>query len=77
MAFTTREISNYLKYEKVRSGGHYNMFDKDAHKATELETDDYNFVMRNYYDLSSQAKHQHRNLNLCKWHSLCCLPVTN
>jgi hypothetical protein len=56
MVFTARDIYNYLKYEKVRSGGHYNMFAEDAQEATALEIDDYTFVMKNYYDLSSQAK---------------------
>ena len=56
MVFTKRDINNYLKYKKVRCGGRFNMFAEDAQKATALEIDDYTFVMKNYYDLSSQAK---------------------
>lgn len=53
MKFTKKQLENFKKYEKVRSGGKYNMFDKKAIIATGLTKEEYLFVMNNYMELKN------------------------
>lgn len=54
--FTIDEISQWMKYEKVRASGEYNMFDPYARLAAQLSSTEYSFVMKNYSKLAEQAK---------------------
>ena len=46
----------YIKYEKVRKSGLYNMFDKRAIALTGLSKDDYFWVIKNYNKLNELYK---------------------
>lgn len=46
----------YIKYEKVRKSGLYNMFDKRAIVLTGLSKDDYFWVIKNYNKLNELYK---------------------
>lgn len=52
--FTDIELSWYKRYEKVRAGGKWNMFDHRARFATKLESHQYTFVMDNFSALRKQ-----------------------
>jgi hypothetical protein len=54
--FTKKQIKDWKAYEKVRSGGRYNMFDPRAKIAAGLCREDYLFVMAHYEKLREQAK---------------------
>jgi len=56
MTFTKKQIRDWKAYEKVRSGGRYNMFDPRAKMAAGLSREDYLFVMSNYDKLKEQAE---------------------
>ena len=49
--FTDNQKSDWLKYEKVRSQGKYNMLDPKARGLSGLTADRYKFVMLNYSKL--------------------------
>ena len=53
--FTKIEIANYKKYERVRAGGRYNMFDPRAMAATGLIKEEYLAVMRDFTELHQAA----------------------
>ena len=42
----------YIKYERVRRSGLYNMFDPNARALTGLSKEDYVWVMENYSELN-------------------------
>jgi hypothetical protein len=56
MNFTKDQIANWKTYEKVRSGGRYNMYDSRARAATGLSSKDYSFVMQNYTELKQAVE---------------------
>lgn len=56
MQFTNEQISHFRAYERVRSGGRYNMWDYRAIIATGLTQEQYFFVMGSYDQLSQQAQ---------------------
>lgn len=47
-AYTPAAIENYHAYEKVRSSSIFNMFDPLAQVASNLCSQDYEFVRKNY-----------------------------
>lgn len=53
--FTEQEIANWRKYEKVRFGGRWNMFDPKAQHATGMDSAEYSFVLNNYDELKTAA----------------------
>ena len=53
--FTSKQISDWRAYEKVRVGGRYNMFDPRAISLSGLTKDDYIFAMENYIELMQEA----------------------
>ena len=56
MQFTDEQISHFRAYERVRSGGRYNMWDFRAVIATGLTQEQYFFVMSNFDQLREQAQ---------------------
>ena len=46
--YTERDIIDWRVYERIRSGGLYNMFDKRAIHATGLSSDRYIYILENY-----------------------------
>jgi len=54
--FTEQQLSNWRKYERVRKGGKWNMFDPRACQATRLSEDEYSFVMRHFSALKTAVK---------------------
>lgn len=46
--FTERQIQDYVAFDKVRSGGRYNMFDPRARTAAGLSREEMVFVMKNF-----------------------------
>lgn len=55
MDFTEDQLSDWRKFEEVRKGGKWNMYDPQARAATGLTGDEYSFVMRNYSKLKAAA----------------------
>ena len=55
-AHTPEQLKDFAAFEKVRSGGRYNMFDPRAQKATRLDREEYEYTKRNYYTLKCQAE---------------------
>lgn len=53
--FTALQLSDWAKFERVRKGGKYNMFDPRARAATKLDRDDFLFVMKHYSALKAAA----------------------
>jgi hypothetical protein len=51
--FTDQQKENWKKYEKVRAGGKWNMFDSRARRATGLTKEDYFFCINNYEELNN------------------------
>ena len=51
--FTIAQQIDFKKYERVRAGGRFNMFDPRARAATGLDRDRYTFVMKNYCELKA------------------------
>ncbi len=51
-------IANWKRFEKVRAGGKYSMFDPRARRLTGLDLDSYAFVMKNYSELRTAAEEQ-------------------
>ena len=56
MKFTEQQISDWRKYEKVRKGGRFNMFDPRAQSATGLERCEYLFVLKHFDELKKVAE---------------------
>jgi len=48
MQFTKEQLTDWKAYERVRSGGRYNMFDPRARQATGMSGERYSFTMTNY-----------------------------
>lgn len=48
MTFSDRQLENWRRYERVREGGRFNMFDSRARRLTGLSEEDYTFCMANY-----------------------------
>lgn len=53
--FTAEQVADWRRFEKVRQGGRWNMFDPNARVATGLDKERYFFVMENYGELKEQA----------------------
>lgn len=54
--FTPEQIDDWRRYERVRQGGRYNMYDPRARGATGLDGDEYRFVMKNYSELKAAVE---------------------
>lgn len=54
--FTDGQLDAFRKYERVRAGGKYNMFDPLARKATGLGPESYSFVRRNFSALKAASE---------------------
>ena len=54
--FTKEQIIDWKNFERVRSGGRFNMFDPRARVSTGLSPKEYSFVMDNYGELKNQSK---------------------
>jgi len=52
--YTERDIIDWRSYERVRSGGLYNMFDPRAREATGLPSDRYTFILGEYSNIQDQ-----------------------
>lgn len=52
---TPAQVEHWKKYERVRKGGRFNMYDPRAREATGLNGEQYEFVMRNYAALKLLA----------------------
>ena len=55
MEFTSKQLSDFREYEKVRLSGRFNMLDPKARQMTGLSYDDYVFTMKHYGDLRDAA----------------------
>ena len=55
MTHTQEQIAAWKKYERVRRGGKYNMFDGRAKRATGLSDEDYFYCLKNYDSLRESA----------------------
>lgn len=53
--FTKQQIEDWRAFEKVRSGGRWNMYDPKARAATGLTGEEYGFVMKNFSALKEAA----------------------
>jgi hypothetical protein len=53
--FTDQQISDWKRFEKVRSGGKWNMFSSQALTATGLTKERFLFVMSNFGELELAA----------------------
>jgi hypothetical protein len=53
--FTDHQISDWKRFEKVRSGGKWNMFSPQALTATGLTKERFLFVMSNFEELELAA----------------------
>jgi hypothetical protein len=53
--FTTGQLSDWRKYEKVRERGRYNMLTPQARRATGLSEERYSFVLTHYSELRDAA----------------------
>ena len=51
ITITPQTLEHWVKYEKVRASGRYNMFDARARAATGLERDDFLFVIEHFDEL--------------------------
>lgn len=51
--FTKEDLADWKAYEKVRTGGRWNMFDPRARKATRLSSERYLFVMHWFSELKA------------------------
>ena len=60
--FTEEQIRNWRAYERVRTGGKYNMFDNRAIKSSGLTRPDYLFVMENYSELMAAHIKERKNI---------------
>jgi len=49
--FTFEQLAQFRRYERVRLGGPFNMFDPRARALTGLTREQYSFVMNNYSEL--------------------------
>jgi hypothetical protein len=49
--FTFQQLNDWERYEKVRTGGKWNMFSPQARAATGLDGERYAFCMTNYSTL--------------------------
>lgn len=53
--FTFKQLMNWKRYEEVRIGGQWNMFDPLARSETTLTKDEWSFCMNNYTELKAAA----------------------
>jgi len=53
--YTAEQIQHYKQFEKVRQGGRFSMIDPEAMAASELDRDEFIFVMKNYSNLRAAA----------------------
>jgi hypothetical protein len=56
MAFTAQQLADWKKYERVRKGGRFNMFDPRARQATGLGPERYSFALKNYSELKEAVE---------------------
>lgn len=63
MKFTKKQLENWKRYEEVRAGGKWNMFDKNAQITSGLNRQEYLFCMRNYSGLKKEVENDRRNKN--------------
>lgn len=56
--FNLKELMQYAAYERVRSGGKYNMYNPLARQAAGLTSEQYSFVMANYEALRKQHEEE-------------------
>lgn len=61
MKFTEEQLNNFKAYEKIRSSGRYNMFDRRAIIASGLSQNEYLFVMENYLELETASLDMAKN----------------
>ena len=54
MTFTEAQVADWRRYERVRKSGRHNMFFPEARRATGLDAERYQFVMKNYSALKAQ-----------------------
>ena len=59
--FTPEQLRQFRRYEQVRAGGRFNMFDPRARAATGLSGDEYFFVIDNYDALRAEASKEKSN----------------
>jgi len=54
--YSENDIRDWKRYERVRLGGMYNMFDPRAIESTGLTTERYRFILQNYSEISEQIE---------------------
>ena len=54
--YSQEVINDWKRYERVRSGGAYNMFDPRAREATGLTQERYVFLLKHYVDIAKQIE---------------------
>lgn len=51
-----QRLADWMKYEKVRASGRFNMFDPGARQATGLSRERYLYVLYHYSTLKTEAE---------------------
>jgi len=54
--YSREVINDWKRYERVRLGGAYNMFDPRAREATGLTQERYVFLLKHYADIAEQIE---------------------
>lgn len=54
--FTAEQLRHFKSYERVRTGGRFNMFDPRARTAAGLSGDEYRFVMEHFAELRAAVE---------------------
>jgi hypothetical protein len=54
--YSDEVINDWKRYERVRLGGAFNMFDPRAREATGLTSDRYVFILKHYSDIVEQIE---------------------
>lgn len=57
MEFTKLQLDQWKVYEHVRRSSKFNMFTKEARRATGLNEEDYMFIIDHYSELAHVVQH--------------------
>lgn len=55
---TPAQLRHFERYERVRQGGRFNMFDPRARQLTGLDREEYLYVLENYSSLKAAVEHK-------------------
>lgn len=55
MNFTQQQLDNWVRYERIRAGGNFNMLDPRSQVVSGLTWEEYMFVIKNYTKLREES----------------------